>query len=250
VQQFRDERDAALESYNEALKLYKEIGDRLGEAITYRRLGHLQLSNAQIKNAQTNYLESLVLCQKIEDRLGEAYALRALGDIAFYHYDFIQARKNYEKAIGLFRRIGDSLGDANSVMSLIRLDYFQNSNFDTIQQKFDYVIQIRRKMNDLASEGEDYLGFAAVLTALESWTDANDYISRAKRAFQDVGEEVLFDVVSHFEQGMEKIRLALAESHDKQTVKESLLEAKREFTYVGDFLLFMYLDRMIASYDT
>ncbi|MFN8504171.1 hypothetical protein [Kouleothrix sp.] len=32
VQQFRDDRDAALTSYTQALALYREIGDRLGEA--------------------------------------------------------------------------------------------------------------------------------------------------------------------------------------------------------------------------
>ena len=42
VQQFRDERDAALASYNEALKLFKAVGDHLGEANVLKAIGDVQ----------------------------------------------------------------------------------------------------------------------------------------------------------------------------------------------------------------
>jgi len=180
AQQFRDERDAALESYNEALKLYKEIGDRLGEAITHRRRGHLQLASDQIKDAEISYNSSLSLCHVIEDRLGEAYALRALGDVSFYYSNFKQARKNYREAIELFRQVGDALGDANSVMSLARLNLIETRNLELAESELNYVVNARQKMKDLVSEGEDYLGFVAALINLQMWPEAAIYISKAK----------------------------------------------------------------------
>ncbi|MFC1465702.1 MAG: tetratricopeptide repeat protein [Candidatus Brachytrichaceae bacterium NZ_4S206] len=42
LQQFRDERDAALASYAQALDLFRKIGDRLGEANVYLAIGRAQ----------------------------------------------------------------------------------------------------------------------------------------------------------------------------------------------------------------
>ena len=45
VQQFRDDRDAALRSYDEALRLYRALGDRLGEANVLAALSRLRLDD-------------------------------------------------------------------------------------------------------------------------------------------------------------------------------------------------------------
>ena len=39
VQNFRDERDKALGSYEQALGLFREVGDRLGEANVLQAMG-------------------------------------------------------------------------------------------------------------------------------------------------------------------------------------------------------------------
>jgi hypothetical protein len=45
VQQFRDDRDAALTSYHEALTLYRALGARLGEANVLAALSRLRLDD-------------------------------------------------------------------------------------------------------------------------------------------------------------------------------------------------------------
>jgi tetratricopeptide (TPR) repeat protein len=250
VQQFRAERDAALESYHEALKLFKAVGSNLGEAVTLRRTGHLQLSSNRIKEAEASYTASLNLCRIIEDHLGKAYALRALGDVAFYHDDFRQAHNNYEDAKQIFRQIGDSLGDANAVMSLARLKFIETHDLDLVEPDLNYVFSARQKMNDLASEGEDYLGFAVALISIQMWAEASTYISKARSAFESVDEKTLLDEVLYFEHGIDKTRKALEVlDKNKANAKKLLLEAKLEFQHVGDFLLYKFIDRLIAACD-
>lgn len=61
VQQFRDDRDAALQSYNDALALFKAVGDKLGEANT-------KLAIARMNNVPDLYREAIALYTQIGDR--------------------------------------------------------------------------------------------------------------------------------------------------------------------------------------
>jgi tetratricopeptide (TPR) repeat protein len=51
VQQFRKETDAAIESYNEALKLFRQVGDKLGEANVLSELAKLTLISGDLASA-------------------------------------------------------------------------------------------------------------------------------------------------------------------------------------------------------
>ena len=51
VQNFRKEIDAALESYSHALALFRQVGDRLGEANVLKAIGDVQNFRKEIDAA-------------------------------------------------------------------------------------------------------------------------------------------------------------------------------------------------------
>jgi hypothetical protein len=75
VQQFRKELNAALESYNEALKLFKEIGAKLGEANTLQSMGKLAVQNAKdqasFEEGMGTLQSAMTLYEEIQDRVGQ-----------------------------------------------------------------------------------------------------------------------------------------------------------------------------------
>ncbi len=79
VQQFRDERDAALASYGQALGLYRAVGDRLGEANTLSGLGYLYMAQGESEQAFQMLNQALGLYQQIGDRVGQANIYWNLG---------------------------------------------------------------------------------------------------------------------------------------------------------------------------
>ncbi|MBI4789528.1 MAG: tetratricopeptide repeat protein [Chloroflexi bacterium] len=81
VQQFRDERDAALKSYAQALELFRSVGARLGEANVLQAIGDVQQFRKENDAALQSYAQALTLFRSVGDRLGEANVLASEGKL-------------------------------------------------------------------------------------------------------------------------------------------------------------------------
>jgi len=118
VQQFRDDRDAALESYNEALKLFQKVGAKLGEANVLQAIGDVQQFRKETDAALESYNEALKLFQKVGAKLGEANVYLSLGGAKRENKDFSGARIDFENALETYQRIGDQYSQARALYRL------------------------------------------------------------------------------------------------------------------------------------
>jgi tetratricopeptide (TPR) repeat protein len=93
-QQFQISRfEAALQSWEQALTIYRAIKDRQGEGAALGSLGSAYYSRGKYEKAIEFYLQSLAIAREIKDRRGEGQSLGNLG-IAYYSLG------KYDKAIG------------------------------------------------------------------------------------------------------------------------------------------------------
>ncbi len=92
----------ARESYDQALPLFEQIGDRLGQANTLKALGDLALRQAELAGARESYDQALPPFEQIGSRLGPSNTLKALGDLALRQADTAGARESYDQALPLF----------------------------------------------------------------------------------------------------------------------------------------------------
>jgi tetratricopeptide (TPR) repeat protein len=109
VLQFLDQRTAALERYETAIAIYREVGARLGEANTLQAIGDLQ-SDPSL--AMEQFLQpALVIYQGIEDVYSQG---RILADSIAPTYLKLkqpyQAKLSYEQALQLWSQIGYERG--------------------------------------------------------------------------------------------------------------------------------------------
>ena len=114
ISQFRE----ALQSWEQALTIYREIGYRQGEAISLKNVGNAYLFLGQYDRAIEFYQQSLKISREIGYRQGEA---DSLGNLGLPYYSLGQYQKAidfHQQSLEIEREIGDRLGEANSLGSL------------------------------------------------------------------------------------------------------------------------------------
>jgi len=91
----------------EAMTLYRELGDQRGLANALWGLAVAELAAADRVGARTHFEESLALHRQLRQPFGEGWALHMLGlvDLVEGHLD--SAEHRFREAIGIFRASGD-----------------------------------------------------------------------------------------------------------------------------------------------
>ncbi|MBM3145957.1 MAG: tetratricopeptide repeat protein [Chloroflexi bacterium] len=196
VQQFRDERDAALESYAQALALFRAVGDRLGEANVLKAIGDVQQFRKENDAALESYAQALALFRAVGAKLGEANVLQAIGDVQQFRKENDAALESYAQALALFRAVGDRLGEANVLAALSRLE-IQMGNLDRAEAQLNLALEIRRAIRDSYGEAADCGNFALALLHAGEKQRAQPYSLRCLELMQQIGEERLIELAEN-----------------------------------------------------
>jgi tetratricopeptide (TPR) repeat protein len=107
----------ALNSYQQALPIWRELGDRRGEADTLNGTADVYQYMRQNQQALNLYQQALQIYREVEERSGEA---ATLNDIAFV-YRFrqrLQALSLYQQALKIYREIGDRSGETRTLKNI------------------------------------------------------------------------------------------------------------------------------------
>ncbi len=117
-----DQNDAARAAYGEALTLFKQVDDRLGQANVQRGLGDLESTLGRTDAARAAYDEALTLYKQADNRLGQANVQRGLGDLERGLGRKDAARAAYAVAAELFGEVGLTEWQEAALTELRKLD--------------------------------------------------------------------------------------------------------------------------------
>ena len=112
VQQFRDQYDDALASYADALRLFQQVGDRLGEANCYLGQGRIALQLNDYRKSLMLHDAAYQLYKDIGDRYSQARLL-------YYRTFVFEALGERERAI-------EDAEQAGAIARSLNLPYFQD----------------------------------------------------------------------------------------------------------------------------
>ncbi|WP_234022650.1 hypothetical protein [Sorangium cellulosum] len=109
------ERQTALAArdYGNAILLYREGGDRRGEAAALKIRGDLRRQRGALPGAQRDYDDALHLLEALGDGAGQAAVLKARGDLRCERGDIAGAALDYTRALALFDATGDPAGQTS-----------------------------------------------------------------------------------------------------------------------------------------
>jgi tetratricopeptide (TPR) repeat protein len=89
-----------------------------GEAACHFWYGMVVLNRSEHAAARAAFQQALPLFRQVGDVQGEANCIQSLGDITLRRSEHAAARAAYEQALPLYRQVGDVLGEANCALGL------------------------------------------------------------------------------------------------------------------------------------
>jgi DNA-binding SARP family transcriptional activator len=111
-------KEQAIGCFEEALAIYREIGDQQGHARAANNVAQACLRLSRFPEALQAARRSLAVQQQAGDRYGEGIALGNLGDACRELGRFDEAIDRLEQALVIFRELGDQHSEADSLSDL------------------------------------------------------------------------------------------------------------------------------------
>jgi tetratricopeptide (TPR) repeat protein len=106
VQQLTGDYPAAAASLHQALKLFRELGNRLGEAAALNNLGQLATRTQDTRQARHHHSQALAIAQDLGVPLEEARALEGIGHAHLQGGNPGQAAAHLGQALSIYQHIG------------------------------------------------------------------------------------------------------------------------------------------------
>jgi tetratricopeptide (TPR) repeat protein len=182
----RTDQNEARSRYEAALPLFRRAGDVLGEANSIIRLGDIALFHSDLDAARSAYEQALPLYRRAGAVLGEANSIRRLGDVALARSDYDAARKGYEEALPLYRKAEDVLGEANCIMGLGDIA-MARLDHDAAISRYDAALTLFRYLGDTRGEAECILRLGDIATARSDHGAARSLYETALALFRRMG---------------------------------------------------------------
>lgn len=211
----------------EALQIYRELGDKSMEAETLNNLAVARQLTGDLPGARRLFQQALELCRAAGDQFGAALHLTNLADVLLDQGNLTQARQFVEQAASICTRIGagPQLSEAHIVLSEILLEMGHAAEGEATARQALVDLQARKQ---IAEQG---LALALVTRALlvqGKRSEAGQTAEQAAKllpAIQDPGMRLA-------------LRISGAEAHAalgqpaESEAAEALLEATK-LGYVG-----------------
>ena len=192
--------------------------------------------------------------QKAQDNTGTdnqllANVLKAMGDVQQFRDERDTALQNYAQALELFRAVGSKLGEANVESALIRFELVQTKDIVSAERKLNEIVDKRRAIQGLFSEGADYFNFAVTLVTLQEWERARIYSEKARSVFAQIIEPLPTQQTFRLDEVANNLRegIILAEQGQAVRAKVFFLKAQEISNLLGELSLTRFMDELIAK---
>jgi tetratricopeptide (TPR) repeat protein len=153
---------AALQSWEQALKIYREIKDRQGEGNALGSLGIAYDSLGNYQKAIEFYQQSLAIAKQIADKAGVGRALANLG-IAYRNLgDYQKAIEFHQQGLTIFKQIGDKAGESAALGNL-GLAYHSLGDYQKAIEFHQQNLAIAKQIGEKDGEGIVLNNLGAVL---------------------------------------------------------------------------------------
>ena len=145
--------DAAFQSWQQALQVYREIKNRSEEGETLRNLGRVSYVRKDYPQATQQFEQSLAIAREVKNRKGEGRSLGNLGLIYDVQKKGDKAIEAYNQSIQIAREVKDDFAEAISLENLGHL-YKSRADFSQTHTNFQNSLTIWRKLKDRTREAD------------------------------------------------------------------------------------------------
>jgi tetratricopeptide (TPR) repeat protein len=138
--------EEVLRNEQEALKIWRDIGQKRGLAFSLNEMAKAQASLGNNKDALKNYEEALQIRREIGDKHGLGDTLLDMGNFSDDRGDHDQALKTYKEALDLERDLGNESMQA-ICLNNIGTAYAAKGQYEDSLTYYQQALQLREKAN-------------------------------------------------------------------------------------------------------
>ena len=173
------DREKAIEIHQQALDLYKEIGDERGEGEVLGGLGLICTFKNDYQKAITYYQEALIKREKVDDRLLIGNTVNSLGSIYYgILKDYPVALPFFERAERIRTELGDSLNLGRTI--LLKASTLDNlGQFEPALGYYKRAYKLNQSSGDQSRVAESLLKAGTVLNNLGRYPEALESLDKA-----------------------------------------------------------------------
>ena len=183
---YRQEQQIAIEYYQKAIDLQKELNLELDLVASLNSLAGIYYSLGEDQKAIEFYQQSLAIFQKIGDRWGEADSYNNLGNAYRFRGEYQKAIEFYQQSLAIFQEIDDIRGVAYCYNNLGNI-YNSLGEYQKAIEFHQQSLAIKREISDITGEAYSYLGLGNVYGSLGEDQKAIEFYQQSLEIFQEMG---------------------------------------------------------------
>jgi CHAT domain-containing protein/tetratricopeptide (TPR) repeat protein len=177
----------ALEMYQQALVIQREVGDRTGEGSTLTGIGMVYDNQGRYAEALEMYYQALVIQREVGDRTGEEATLNNIGAVYADQGRYAEALEMYQQALVIQREVGDRSGEGTT-LSNIGFVYYNQGRYAEALESYEQALTIRREAGDRAGEGNTLNNIGGVYDDQGRYVEALENYQQALVIQREVGD--------------------------------------------------------------
>jgi tetratricopeptide (TPR) repeat protein len=151
----------ALEHYQQALEIDREIGDKEGEATQLGNMGSVYYIQGKLEKALEHYQQALEINREIGSKKGEASLLGNMGNVCQAQGKPKEALEHYQQALEINREIGSKEGVATMLSGIGVVCQAQGKPKEALN-KLKESLEIFRTL-------EDYVNIEKIIEIIRIW---------------------------------------------------------------------------------
>jgi len=186
---------AALE---EALRIWRRLGDERGMAISLQDLATLAYSREDWESARVYLEEGVKLSQKLDDPVLQARAFVNLGNLNLAQSEWQNARANYIEGLKIYRVLGDRIG-ASAVLNNMGLLCLYEADISGAITFLNESLVLARELSGLRGMAVSILNLAHVNRIEGCYDIARSLVQEGAALALEAGERRLLpECLAHF----------------------------------------------------
>ncbi len=181
--------DEAGHCFEEALPLFQQLGDKIGEASCVFHLGDIVKTRLNSEGARQYYEEALGLYQEAGDIASTADCNLRLADFAVERSDFAEARRCFKDALQVYQRLGRCEPYQVKCRMGLGVIAIRECDDGEVRRHFEEALPLVRRIGDRSNEGFLLLWFSLDAAQQGKYAEAHQQADEARSIYQQLGDE-------------------------------------------------------------
>lgn len=191
IQQFRRSQfREALESYQQVLRLRREIGDKAGEGETLINIGVVYRVLGQYPQAKASLEQALEIAKSLNNRTLTGRTFSEIGVVYYSLSQYPQALDFYQQAIAISREISDRTVEAHT-LDHMGVVYRRQGRYNQALELHQQALGISREIGDRAVQARILNNIGVVYDSLGQYSKALEFDQQGLVVSRDVGDRFI-----------------------------------------------------------